>query len=147
MAFIDSAGFIGLYVSGDARHQEAITCRDQTLKFSRLFTSTAVMAETVAHIQRDHLVDQACLQPLIDDFLRYAEWVSLLPVDDEVLVAALKMVRERNERRFSLVDATNIVLMEKYQIDIIFSFDSLYDSISLRRGYNIRYITRVGPQI
>ena len=45
---------------------------------------------------------------------------------------------------FSLVDATNVVLMEKYRIDFIFSFDALYDEITVQRGYNPRPIQRLG---
>jgi predicted nucleic acid-binding protein len=58
---------------------------------------------------------------------------------------ALQLVKERNDRRFGLVDATNILLMEKHQIDVIFSYDSLYDGVSVRRGHENRFLTRVGP--
>jgi predicted nucleic acid-binding protein len=143
--FIDSGGFIALHVPGDAHHQEAISCRDQTLRFSRLYTSSAVIAETVAHIQRDQLLDQQNLHDLINDFLQPQKWISLLTVDDGVLAQGLQMVKERNDRRFGLVDATNILLMEKHQIDTIFSFDALYDGVSVRRGHNTRFLQRVGP--
>ncbi len=142
--FIDSGGFIALHVPGDAHHHAAINCRDQTLRFSRLFTSSAVIAETIAHIQRDHLLDQQNLDDLISDFLKPEKWISLLSVDDEVLMKSLKMVRERRDRRISFVDASNIALMEKYQIDIIFSFDGFYDGFPIQRGYNTRFIQRVG---
>ncbi len=143
--FIDSGGFIALHVSGDAYHRQAIACRDRTLKFSRLYTSSAVITETVAHIQRDHLLDQQNLHDLINDFLQPERWISILPVDDSVLVQGLQLVKERNDRRFSLVDATNILLMEKHQIETIFSFDSLYDGESIRCGYNRRFVQRIGP--
>jgi predicted nucleic acid-binding protein len=144
--FIDTGGFIALHVPADAQHQAAITCRDKTLRFSRLYTSSAVITETVAHIQRDNLLDQQSFQDVIDDFLMPRKWgTSLLPVDAEVLMKSLRMVKERRNTRFSLVDATNIVLMEKHQIDIIFSFDSLYDGETVMRGFNPRFIQRVGP--
>jgi predicted nucleic acid-binding protein len=142
--FIDSGGFIALHVPEDVHHQAAVACRDQTLRFSRLYTSSAVIAETIAHIQRDHLLDQQNLHDLVSDFLKPAKWISLLPVDDEALMKSLRMVRERLDRRFSFVDATNIVLMERHQIDIIFSFDGLYDGVAIQRGHNTRYIRRVG---
>jgi predicted nucleic acid-binding protein len=144
--FIDSGGFIGVHVPSDEHHDAAIRCRDQTLIYSRLFTSSAVIAETVAHIQRDHLLDQQNLQDLIDDFLNPEKWgISLLPVDDDVLKNSLRMVKERQDRRFSLVDATNIALMEKHQIETIFTFDSSYEGQTIHRGYNARFIQRVGP--
>ena len=143
--FIDSGGFIALHVPGDAHHAAAIQCRDQTLRFSHLYTSSAVIAETVAHIQRDNLLDQQNLQDLIDDFLTPGKWgSSLLPVDDEVLMKSLRMVRERQDRRFSLVDATNIVLMEHHEIDNIFSYDGFFEGFPIQRGYNTRFIHRVG---
>ena len=146
--FIDSGGLIALHVSSDTYHEAAIKCRDQTLRFSRLYTSSAVIAETVAHIQRDHLLDQRNLQDLIDDFLNPQEWgTSLLLVDDEVVMKSLRMVRERQDRRFSLVDAINLVLMEKHQIDMIFSYDSYYDAEQLQRGHNTRFIHRVGTNV
>jgi len=144
--FIDSGGFIALHVPGDAQHSAALACRDKTLRFSRLYTSSAVISETVAHIQRDNLLDQQNLQDVIDDFLTPGKWgTALLPVDTETLMRSLRMVRERRDTRFSLVDATNIVLMEKHQIDIIFSFDSFYDGETILRGFNPRFIRRVGP--
>jgi predicted nucleic acid-binding protein len=71
-------------------------------------------------------------------------WIKLLAVDDAVLEKALKMVKDKMDRRFSLVDAANIVLMEKHQIDIIFSFDHSYEGVPVQRGYNTRYIQRIG---
>jgi predicted nucleic acid-binding protein len=145
--FIDTAGFVALNVSTDAQHEAAIACRDKVLNFSRLHTSSLVVSETVAHIQRDNLLDQRNLQDFLNDFLirqPRRPWISLLPVDDAVLVKALQMVKDKNDRRFSLVDATNIVLMEKHQIDIIFSFDTMYDGVTVMRGYNSRYLQRIG---
>jgi predicted nucleic acid-binding protein len=143
--FIDTGGFIALHVPGDEHHRDAINCREQTLRFSSKYTSSAVIVETVAHIQRDRLLDQQNLHDLINDFLQPQRWISLLPVDDDVLARALQMVKDRNERRFGLVDATNVLLMEKHQIDIIFSFDSLYDGVSVKRGHQDRFLTRIGP--
>jgi predicted nucleic acid-binding protein len=143
--FIDSGGFIALHVPEDAYHEAAISCRDQTLRFSRLYTSSAVIAETIAHIQRNNLLDQQSLHDLITDFLRPQKWISLLPVDDEVLTKSLHMVKARQDRNFSLVDATNIALMEKYRLDIIFSFDWFYEGFPIQRGYTNHFIKRVGP--
>jgi predicted nucleic acid-binding protein len=145
--FIDSGGFIALHVPGDTYHQAAITCRDQTLRYSRLYTSSAVIAETMSHIQRDHLLDQQNLYDMIGDFLRPEKWINILPVDDDTLRLSLEMVRDRQDRRFSIVDALNIALMEKHKIDIIFSFDALYDGVTLQRGYGQRFIHRVGPAV
>jgi predicted nucleic acid-binding protein len=141
--FIDSGGFIALHVPTDAHHSDAIARRDATLRFSRLYTSSAVVAETVAHIQRDNLLDQNNLDSLINDFLKSEKWISFLPVDDEVLEKALRMVKGKRHANCSLVDATNVMLMEKHRIDIIFSFDAFYDGISVQRGYNSRLLQRV----
>jgi predicted nucleic acid-binding protein len=143
VVFIDTAGFIALYVAADAHHQEAIACREQTLKYSRLYTSSEVISETIAHIQRDHQVDQACLLCFTEDILNHKDWITLLHVDDDLVSRAVELVRLRNNRRFSLVDATNVLLMEKQRIDIIFSFDSLYDGESVKRGHETRFLTRV----
>lgn len=143
MAFIDTGGFVALYVAEDAHHLEAVECREQTLKFSRLYTSSAVIGETVALIQRDHLIDQAALLRFTQDILEHQKWISLLHGDDDLTSRAIEMVRLRNNRRFGLVDAMNILLMERHRIDIIFSFDSLYDGEVVKRGYETRFLTRV----
>ena len=141
--FVDSGGFLALHVSGDAHHEEAVSCRNESLRNSRLYTSSAVIAETVAHIQRDRLLDPQSLEEFINDFLSPVKWISLLTVDDEVLARALRMVKERNDRRFSLVDASNIVLMEDHRIDTIFAFDGFYDGFVVKRGYNTVLIKRI----
>jgi predicted nucleic acid-binding protein len=143
--FIDTGGFIALHVPTDANHDAAIACREQTLRFSRLYTSSAVISETLAHIQRDQLLDPQNLSDVINDFLRPEAWITLLTVDDDVLMMALRMVKEKADPRFSLVDATNIVLMEKHRLDIIFGFDAMYDGVSVQRGFNRRFLRRVGP--
>jgi|ERR1700723_883632 len=140
--FIDSAGFIGLHVPDDACHQAALDCVDQTLRYSRLYTSSAVISETIGNIQRNHLLDQQNLQDLISDLL-VEGWITLLAVDDAVSTKSLQMVKEKQDRRFSFVDAANIVLMEKHQIDTIFSFDTFYDGVSVRRGFSSRFIRRI----
>lgn len=145
LAFIDTAGFVALYVTEDAHHLEAVACRDHTLKFSRLYTSSAVIGETVALIQRDHLINQACLLRFTQDILDREKWITggVLHMDDDITTRAVQMVRLRNNRRFGLVDATNVLLMERHRIDIIFTFDSLYDSEVVKRGYETRFLTRV----
>lgn len=140
--FVDSGAFIGLHVANDAHHARAVACRDRVLLYSHLFTSALVISETLAHIQRDNLLDQQSLADVADDFLRPEEWISILPIDD-VLAKSIQMVKERNDRRFSLVDATNVLLMEKHRIDIIFSFDAFYDGVSVERGYGTRFLQRI----
>jgi predicted nucleic acid-binding protein len=143
--FLDSGGFIGLHVPEDQHHEEAIACRDKTLRYSRLYTSSAVVAETIAHIQRDRLLDQQNIHELINDFLQPSRWISLLTIDDGILERALQMVQARNNRRFGVVDATNLLLMERHRIDIIFAFDALYDGESILRGHGRRFVQRIGP--
>jgi predicted nucleic acid-binding protein len=142
LVFIDSGAFIGLHVPDDAHHARAVACRDRVIRYSRLFTSALVISETLAHIQRDNLLDQQSLADVTGDFLRPEEWISILPVEG-VLTKSLQMVNERNDRRFSLVDATNVLLMEAHHIDIIFSFDAFYDGVSVERGHNTRFIQRI----
>jgi predicted nucleic acid-binding protein len=143
--FIDTGGFLALHVPEDPFHAAAINCRKKTLCFSRLYTSSAVIAETVSHIQHDRLLDQENLNDLINDFLAPGRWgASLLPVDDQLLMKGLKMVQEQQNRRFSLVDATNILLMEKHGLDIIFAYDTFYDGVSVMRGFETRFIQRIG---
>lgn len=140
---MDSGGLIAIHVRDDEHHAAAIRCRDETLRYSRLYTSSAVVAETVAHIQRNNLLDPQNLDSLISDFLKPEKWIAFLPIGDDVLKKSFQMVRDRHDRRFSLVDATNIALMEKHHIDYIFTFDGLFDGVAMQRGYNLRYIQRV----
>lgn len=142
--FVDSGGFVALYVPGDNHHESAVRCRDNTLKFARLYTSTAVIAESIAHIQRDNLLDQKSLSDLLSDFLKTESWIVILPVDSDTTTRSFQMVLDRMSRRFGFVDATNILLMEKHCIDILFSYDSFYDGVQLERGHGLRFIQRVG---
>jgi predicted nucleic acid-binding protein len=143
MAFIDTGGFIALYVPEDAHHQEALECREHTLKFSRLYTSSAVIGETIAHIQRDHQIDQGALSRFTQDIVERQKWITLLHANDDLTTRALEMVKIRNNRRFGLVDAMNILLMEAHRIDYIFAFDSLYDGQIVKRGHETRFISRI----
>jgi hypothetical protein len=113
-----------------------------------------VISETVAHIQRDGLLDQQNLQDLLDDLIKPSGWrapflfgdalvLDVLLLDNDVLMRALRTVKQKQDRRFSLVDATNVVLMEKHQIDLIFTFDTYYDGVTVTRGHTVRFLQRV----
>lgn len=141
--FVDSGGFIALYNPADTHHQTAIACRDLTLQYAHMFTSAAVIAETMGHFQRDNQIDQTIVTRFATDLLNPIPWIIKLPIDEEILREGLEKVRAVQNPRFSIVDATNIVLMEKNRIDLIFTFDAMYDGISVMRGYETRFLRRV----
>lgn len=140
--FIDSGGFIALHVSTDEHHAAAVACKDETLRFSRLYTSPNVISETIAHIQRDRLLDQQSLDDFITDMLQEG-WIKILAVDDELALKALRRLKDNPHPRFSFVDAANIELMEQYQLGIIFAFDTFYEGAEIWHQHTKKYLKRI----
>ncbi len=140
--FIDSGGFIALHVTTDHHHDAAVLCKDGTLQYSRLYTSPNVISETIAHIQRDRLLDQHSLDDLVADLLTEG-WIEILTMDAEATAKALRLIRDTTYPRFSFVDASNIVLMEREHLETIFSFDGFYEGVAIQHQFTRKYLRRI----
>lgn len=100
-----------------------------------------MIAETISRLLQTKPPALAALGNAVGDFLNPI-WMTVLAVDDALLRDALRRLRKDPCPRQSLVDVVNVVLMETHGISTIFTFDSYYDSVVLRSGYQTRRVAR-----
>ena len=119
MIFVDSSFWIGIAFWADQRHAAAVellTQREET----PLVTSNHVRGETWTFLRRrvGHRVAVAFL-----DRLERTSHLEVRFVGEQLEREALAWLRERDERRYSFVDATSFALMRRLGIREAFAFD------------------------
>jgi len=135
--FIDSGGFVALYDPNDAYHAKAVIHRTNYLDFPvQLFTSNLVVSETISRLLQRKPPIPAAVEAAIADFQKKG-WITILSVHGEQLDRSLEKLITVPRPRQSLVDASNLVLLQDERITRIFTFDSFYDTVTISRGYEL----------
>lgn len=104
--FIDTSGFFSLYSQEDEHHNTAEEIFDQ---FGRRITTSYVLAEYVAlalirGLPRTEVL--AFSEEILDD-----DSVEIVWVHEDLHFRAVKLLRQRPDKRYSLCDAVSFVLM------------------------------------
>lgn len=129
--FADTSGLYALLVASDEHHERArAVFEDLAKREAPLVTHSYVLVETYALLGRRvgvHAVGgfRDRVQPLLE----------IVWVDERLHEAGLDLLRERDRREFSLVDATSFVVMREGGLEEVFAFDTDFE----REGF-----TRLG---
>ncbi len=124
--FIDSDALIGLYNEKDAHHQKANKVIEQ-ITHHTLCTSNFVINETAT------VLSVRANQNLAVKFLSGIDELDLaiIHVDEALQRASWKYFQGINKKGTSVVDCSNVVLMKKFGIPRIWSFDKFYRRLRL----------------
>lgn len=120
---IDSDAFVGMFFRQDAHHQLAKEIYERfRIQDSRLVTTNFVIAETATVLSR---YDG---QPLARSFLSFARSGNLPII---FITSALQEATEQifvasENKNTSMVDCSNVAVMQEFRIPAIFSFDKFY---------------------
>ena len=127
--FIDTSAFIALEDADDQNHQLALefALTIEAGRFRELVSSFYVFDELMAWFSRypDKKVE-------LGEKLREGA-VQLAWVDQEVEGSAWKMLRRHRHHPFSLTDCTSFVLMERFRINNVFTFDTDFERLGKYR--------------
>ena len=128
MIFIDSSAFVSLVVEKDSFHIRAIQWWEYN-KGKELVTSNFVVAETLGWIR--HRVGKIQAVTL-GTFLfstkgLMIEQVSLFDQQD-----AWKLFQETDGRGISMIDCMSFVLMKRFKIKEVFTFDQDFHTIGFK---------------
>jgi len=122
--FIDSSAWISYIVTTDINHNKATNIFfSQQLK-SALFISIFIISETITKIRKT--LGQKSATMLYRQFLKAErkKRLTILSIDRKIIEEAILLLQKYpTPNTFSLTDATNIILMQKYNIPVLFSFD------------------------
>lgn len=122
--FVDSSAWISLTVEKDSNHEHAVHLFQSLSVTARLYTSTFIVDESVTKIRK--LLGQQDAEVFFFDLLRQErrKSVHILPVTKSVILQSVQILsRHPTPNTFSLTDASIIVLMKRYTMSRLLTFD------------------------
>ncbi|OGG27007.1 hypothetical protein A2960_02575 [Candidatus Gottesmanbacteria bacterium RIFCSPLOWO2_01_FULL_39_12b] len=122
--FVDSSAWISLVVINDINHQKAVSVFSSFNTKTKLYISFFIINETITKIRK--IFSQEKASELFNQYkkLEKEKFLTILPVDRNIIEKGVALLSKHpTPNTFSLTDATNVVLMEKYHIPTLFSFD------------------------
>jgi predicted nucleic acid-binding protein len=130
--FVDTDAFIALTKNDDSNHEKVVEILQRLdTKSIEYITSNYVFSEviTVGSQKMGRRYALAFIEELKSNNSKYKiEWV-----DEEIEKFAIDMFKRQTSKNVSLVDCTNMVFAQYYDVDAIFSFDKIYE----QNGYNM----------
>lgn len=122
--FIDSSAWISYAVSNDSNHEKAELIYSSAQLKSNLYISIFIISETITKIRK--ILGQKEATIIYQQFqkLEAKKRLTILSVNRDTTKDAFVLLQKYpTPNTFSLTDATNIVLMKRYKIPVLFSFD------------------------
>lgn len=119
--FIDTNVFVALEDISDSTHDKAVAISEYLVKQSgiKYFTSSEVVAETFTVLSRK-LGNEA-----VKLFLAKHQKSNIIDIflDEQLYKETVKRFVEIKKAKVSFVDCSNVIIMKRNKIGIIFSFD------------------------
>lgn len=129
--FIDSSAWISYSIINDSNHHKAESIF-LSIKPRPLFISFFIISEVVTKLRK--IVGQKEAYLVFKQFrkLEKKKRLIILPVDRNAIEKAILLMKKYpTPNTFSLTDATNIVLMQQYKIQTLFSFDKDFKKLKI----------------
>lgn len=130
--FVDSSAWISLVVTNDINHQKAVSIFSSFNTKIKLYISFFIINETITKIRKIFRQEKA--SELFNQYkkLEKDKFLTILPIDRNIIEKGVALLRKHpTPNTLSLTDATNIVLMEKYHIPTLFSFDRDFKKLKI----------------
>ena len=130
--FVDTAAFFALADEGQALHKAAVQIQLRLVRERwQMFTTNFVMAETHALVlRRRGRVDALRLLTELDGSGSLGA-LNIVRVEPEDEVRAREIIRQYDDKDFSLTDATSFSVMERLDIRTAFTFDRNFSQFGL----------------
>ena len=123
--FVDSDAFIASLKEEDTNHQRTREIFDKLFNQSIHFvTSNFVFAETITVLSQR--ISRQVAVNYIQTMTNEETPFTILRADETVEREAITVFLRQTSKNTSFVDCTNIVFMQLYRLDTIFSFDEVY---------------------
>lgn len=127
MVFADTSGLFAFLVKNDDMHLQAGNIfRSFAERDTRLLTSSYVLVETIALLQR-----RVGLDAVLDFQDRLLPLLEIIWVDSHWHTKAVNRLIAINQKDVSLVDCTSFVIMDAMEVDTAFCFDRHFE----KNGY------------
>jgi predicted nucleic acid-binding protein len=126
--FVDTSGLFALLVQNDTMHSHAKgSFAYFSRKKARLYTSSFVLVETTALLQR-----RVGLESVRDFNLKILPLCEVIWVNAEWYAKAVQRLFVQGKKDLSLVDCLSFEIMESHKISMAFSFDEHFEEAGFR---------------
>lgn len=123
-ALVDTDAFVGWFYPQDAHHSRCKAMFTQLKSQQRrLVTTNLVTLETATVLS--YRTGQTAARKFVEGFIRAGK-MDVIPVSPELLDEAFDLFLEQAKKGTSVVDCSNVVVMRRFHIPTIFSFDRFY---------------------
>lgn len=132
MKFVDSSFWIGLQIPKDERHEDASAVWREGA--GALMTSDLVVGETWTFLRRRASHAHAFR---FFDAVQKNDRVTIRHIDEDLVAEAWRWLRRRDERPYSMVDATSFALMRRLRLREALAYDGDFTAagfIEVRSG-------------
>jgi predicted nucleic acid-binding protein len=120
---VDSDAFVGRFYTQDAHHRSSLELfAKYEERGTSLVTTSMVIAETAT------VLSHRSGQPIAREFLSIVERSELpiIHMDEDLQREALELFKAQETRGTSVVDCANVVVVRRFDIPKILSFDQFY---------------------
>ena len=125
--FADTAGWANFFIRTEPHHAQAVELMNRWHKeHARLVTSNYVLTELIALFTSPLRVPRADLIRTIET-IKTASWVELIHVDVTLDAEAWQLLAERQDKSWSLVDCSSMVIMKDRNISTAFTSDHHFE--------------------
>lgn len=119
---IDSDAFVGWVFAEDAHHQQVKEIFQRIIdNRMKLVTTNYVVSETATVLSK---LDG---QDLARSFLKQVIHITTIHISESLQQESLHIFKGLNKKRSSVVDCSNVAVMQQFSIPKIFSFDKVYE--------------------
>ena len=109
--FVDTSGWVSSFVRTDPHHAKASTLMTQWQQQNRrVVTTNYVLSELIALFTRFRVQRSIVLDYI--KAIRSATWVEIVHVDEALDAEAWRLLAERLDKEWSLVDCASFVVMK-----------------------------------
>ena len=111
--FGDTSGWASFFDSTDPHHAKASTLMTQWQQQNRhVVTTNYVLSELIALLTRFRVRRSTVLNYI--ETIRSASWIEIVHIDEALDAEAWRLLAERLDKEWSLVDCASFIVMEKH---------------------------------
>jgi predicted nucleic acid-binding protein len=121
---VDTDAFVGKFYPRDAHHARCKAMfAELRAERKRLVTTSLVVLETATVLSNRTGQEAACR--FLEGFIKAGK-IDVVHISQELQNEAVDLFLEQTKKGTSVVDCSNVVVMHRYHIPTIFSFDRFY---------------------
>jgi len=132
LIFVDTSAWYALEVEDDENHASALALREELRKgrYGALLTSDYILDEVITLLRTRKGAEPSF--KFANKVLRSIS-VSVIWIDGLIFDAALKLLKERPDKKWSFTDCTSFVIMSQLNVKEAFAFDQNFEQAGFTR--------------